>query len=60
MGGVGQGDDNVHVPAVLRHGRVELESVAALHLRLALAQEERRMQAEERLARENRILRRSE
>jgi len=44
MEGVGQGDDNVDVPAVSRHGRVELESVAALSLRLALAQEERRAQ----------------
>ena len=48
MEGVGQDDNNVHVRAVSRHGRMELESVAALHLRLASAQEERRMQAEER------------
>jgi len=52
MEGVGQGDDNVDVPAVSRHGRVELESVAALCLRLALAQEERRTRTEERLAKE--------
>jgi len=41
MVGADRGDDNVDIPVVSRHGRVEPESVAALRLRLALAREER-------------------